>query len=409
MSNSKQSQLTSDDMKVLMARNKLIYDIDVPDSVVVEKNYRSYKPNLNSYSSGNIIDIQINSGSLEAYGPNCFLKCSIVVSGNSLKLCRAGAHSIVERAQLIGRNGVVIEDSEETGLLCSIKNKKLNPTTVYTSDTRQSIHLDMSDGFHFKEKTLAVGTHTVYLDMSKIFGFFARKDILIPHNFLAGMRVLLTIAPIAQMFSGISALPTSLTIDNPLLHVQTYRLASQFSNALDTESLANGLDFSFVSYESNSMTANSTNYDLDNNSSLSSVFNVLGHVRASNSYTTNVESFKSDLANFSSYQVFWGTETFPNVDLVSDINDVFIYMCDSFNKLNGSLSTSIDRTNVDGLLCASLERDSSGKKLNGVETNADRKIKMRVNMGTSADRTLTLFLEHLRVASCRGNNILIKY
>jgi hypothetical protein len=401
-----------------MGLNGLKYRIPQPLSTGVSRSFKKEYSQKNEYKKNQVMVFELNTGTNYVNPDSAMLSFKynqvqpVSAAPEIVTWCGSlGAAALMTEIRVISKNGIELDRISDAALLAKI-------IVDYSVSTTKLRELDMASGYGFDntENTIAIGDTSFTDDLECLIplkylsGFFRPtiKGMLIPAGLASGLRIEISlIADVVQAVIG-NEVPSSYTITDPVLILETTELNDPTQGALMRESASNGLEYTFPSYYSTKMSvdANGTIATQVNKavSQGTRLFLALQKPLAADAAEVLLDSLASDdSTSYKSYQFRVGQNYFPNL-LVDRKTEKMGYALSALGGWSdNSVPVSYDDyfTNGKAVVAASLET-ADRLNLSGLMLNNSSTGEIRLTVGASAVRGV-LFLEFIAVVKTSLN------
>tara|TARA_R110000851_G_scaffold121065_3_gene249546 strand:- start:162 stop:1445 length:1284 start_codon:yes stop_codon:yes gene_type:complete len=402
----------------VMGLNGLKYRIPQPISTGVSRSFKKEYSQKNEYKKNQVMVFELNTGTNYVNPDSAMLSFKynqvqpVSADAELVTWCGSlGAAALMTEIRIISKNGIELDRISDAALLAKI-------IVDYSVSSTKLRELEMADGYGDAgvENTIPIGSTSFTNDLECLIplkylsGFFRPtiKGMLIPAGLASGLRIEISLtAEVVQAVQG-NEVPSSYTVSDPVLILETTELNDPTQGALMRESASNGLEYTFPSYYSTKMSvdANGTIATQVNKavSQGTRLFLALQEPFAADAAEVLLDSLKSQPASsYKSYQFRVGQNYFPNL-LVDRKTEKMGYALSALSGWSDdSVPVSFDGYFTDGkaVIAASLET-ADRLNLSGLMLNNSSTGEVRLTVGTSAVRGV-LFLEFIAVVKTSLN------
>jgi hypothetical protein len=398
----------------LIRVNGLSYRMPSNMSVVVSRTMKRSYANLDSYGPGGKIIITWNSGNEYVNGMNSYLTFDAQVvgaAGTTASLGSGSAINFIENVTVNSIQGTEVDRVEGVNVY-----RRDYDRYTYSQDYINNIGSVMGystteSGVTNANNTLTASPQRYCIPLSKLCGL-CNTSVLIPSMLAGGLRFEIKLDSLNTALKVGAIVPTSYTITNVNMHLDSYSLADSIQKRLMQEAASTGLEFFYETYDRTRHNINASNKaNITVRKAVSRALSAYAKTRltadVSNAAKDSMASEPNKVNSF-----FWrlGSLNFPNQRLVNK-TEQYYYAQYAMGKLlhphkNNSISLS-DFLATEGLAAVTLER-SSILSLSGLPVNNSRTLQIEVDYDTSSDRDIDVYMHYLQLARVFVNNVLIK-
>lgn len=407
-----ESDTASSDL--LLHKNGLFYKMPQALSTCVNRTFKREYAQRNSYTNGQTIVFDWNTGTSYVDPQNSSLTFTMTVNfaanTNAAEVVQfgsgAGACSIIEEIRIISKNGTEVDRIQNANILAKIHSD-------WTYDDEGNANLEVA----LKDKTFVAPADARSLDvcipLKLLSGFFRPvvKDMLIPAGLASGLRIEITLADPARALFRSAGAGTGLTytITDPEMLLLLSDLDDPTQATLMQESAENGLEYSFPSYFATSVNTTQTSINEQVKKAVSSctkvfatAFNVSGADSVALETKDGFDSIHSD--QFVNFQYRVGSKYFPQQPITKPIQAWYVTNSTwAKNKLSDVVPNSVNYTDyvTEDKFLVGVPLDTSDKMLfAGLPINNSAILELRLQLLNAGGltRQVVVFMEYLSVA-----------
>ena len=403
---------TDEQLSMLMEINKLSYSPSVNASMSNRRQYKSYAFQPQNLSSGQVAQINVNSGSDFISGPTSYIACSLTFPTTDSKWNQAqggsgSAFNIWNEFQISHRSGDVLDRTDRVNVLVS-------SLIGYLSQDYADNLSGIMDWGSNTDLTKDVATPYVF-PLFLFSGLFAQKA-LIPGQLMAGSRIKI------QLESKETALcvdATDYTVSDLRIVLDSIDLFDSAKKTLIEQSAnikTSGLQYSYYSWFHLSKQESTAQLNFDINYSAAMTMNLLVKCRLTDnlaSFTTN--AMDSVAYPYNAWRMRLGSQVMPEFEVQNSRESYIITTnslgtaddCDLLERNYNHCGVSYAKyKSTHGVVCQSLEKNPI-LALSGEVTNNSRLLNFTATLSGSAARTFDAYLQHLRVVNIMLDNVVV--
>ena len=406
----------------IMSLNGLKYRIPQPISTGVSRSYKKEYSQKNDYQKNQVMVFDLNTGTNYVNPDTALLSFKFQLvqpaagapgGGDTVKWGGSlGAASLFTEIRIISKNGIELDRISDAAQLSKI-------FVDYSVSNDMAGELEMSQGYGAAEsENLILTGNTSFtnalecvIPMKYLSGFFRPtiKGMLLPAGLASGLRIEISLTPDLVQSIVAPQVPTSYTVTDPVLILETTEMNDPVQGALMKESASNGLEYTFPSYYSTKLNvAASGTIATQVNKAVSQatrMFLTLQAPLVADASEVLLDSFKSlPITDYKSYQFRVGQNYFPNL-LVDRTTEKMSYALSAVNGWSDGtgINVSFDDYIRDGkgLVATSLET-ADRLNLAGLMLNNSSTGEIRLTVDTNPVRGV-LFLEFIAVVKTSLN------
>lgn len=389
--------------------SSLTYPMVRPLSLVTQRRAVEHPFQLTSYTSGNTMNCDTNSGDDYIVGKGCYLKFEMTwatqagVYGGATSA--GSAINVIDNITVIHSSGTVID-----------KLEAVNIHHAFWSVATKSADTIGSDGaaYGFRATNAATTKFFFTIPLGEICGLFAR-DKPIPSMLASGLRFVIQLATNAQTTVNVAGSGT-FTLTNPAIVFDQMTLTDSAQLYLQEQSSKNGLVFDFESHE-HQQSGGGTSVQKYN----ISIFKAMSMATTAFAVARDTDNINSDAKDgFEPITATAGTaadmslqwriasQYYP-LKAITDRGELFQW---NRNQI------SVDYTNRPGYITPSslfntgvhfcrLERDHL-LNYSGIPVSGSRALTYTATFaGAADDRTIDIFVHYVKLARVWGYNRII--
>lgn len=236
---------SSENEKDIMKLNGLFYKMPQVLSTTVTRNVIKQYSQRQSYSEGDTIIFDLNTGDNYIDPHDCCLKWQVRAVGGTTSwvsvLPGIGSYSLVNEIRIFAKSGVELDRIQDV-------NQYIHLTQGFTesSDTVDNYYVMAGSGVSVGNDT-DVTWSTFVLPLSRLSGLF-RPDVKnqkLPPSIISGARIELVLETFARAFDTPDSQNTSYTIQNPQILMTANRLNDLTQRTLNNEASMSGLEYTY--------------------------------------------------------------------------------------------------------------------------------------------------------------------
>jgi hypothetical protein len=412
---------TGDDDSMLMAKNGLFYKMPQTLSTTVNRTFRREYAQRSSYSEGNTVVFDWNTGTAYVDPANAMLTFSVAISTTGPDAAEAfsfgsgaGACSLIEEIRIISKNGTEIDRIQNANILAKV-------LTDWTYDQEGQRYLQMA----LKDQAFAApatAAERVVIPLRLISGFFrpSVRDMLIPAGLASGLRIEITLATAARALeqtAGAGTVPTY-TVTDPEMLMMLHDLNDPTQAVLVDESTKNGLEYTFPSYFATTVNTAATSVNEQVKKAVSNAtraFATAFDVSGGGSVETVTNDGFATIAStqLTNFQYRVGSSYYPQNPIDNDVESWYV-TSSCFNKTadtNHPASLSLADFNTGNKFLMGVPLETHSKlNLSGLGINNSSVLELRLNLLNAGGltRQLVVFMEYTSVARTYVNKTSIK-
>jgi hypothetical protein len=394
--------------KTLIEANKLEYKVPPSLSVVVQRRHIRNEAQSLEYVSGRTCNIMINSGDDYANGQTSYLVFKAEsTDGDAVTWGSGSALNMIRTITFFHSSGVEIERLENLNLYSRFVHKNTKGEEWFkTVGSMMGYEYAGSKSY----EDLKTAQHTFVIPMSEISGMFNTEQ-LIPSYLLSGMRVSIDLAEAKVATKGTTA-SSQIKITEAAIVLDAFTLADNIQDKLNQVSgtSKNGTEFHWQSYDHSPKTITQASLHISAEKAVSRASRAFALTR-STEYTNDglKDSLKPEDLKLSQYQFRLGAMFFPNKTLTDSVefyhNQTFAFggfghqmATIDYKAFEGKAGDGGAAGDSESAAVAALER--SDMTLSGLPVSGSRALTLDATYSNSGDRTVDMFLEYTKVASC---------
>jgi hypothetical protein len=390
------------DIQELLSVNDLTYLADNQSNIVTERSQKLTYSQKTSYKAGEVIVMQLNSGSdylswMDS-SLRILLKTTQVATGDATGWGGGSVLNLFENIRIISRSGVVITEINKLNLW-NYYNLKLSHTVEWRKNQQGrkllGVGVDLTPA----------GVDEFIIPLRDLCPFFS-DDILAPASLTAGIRVECTLGSVNTVFKGLDVAINPVTayeVSGIQLNLDSYRLSAGAMSALNSMAASSGLVLTFPDINNSKFAKNldATSFSAEVRQAVSQANQVYTSVRE----TANVDLLTKDsFATIaptadSSYQYRVASIYLPQTAVVG-IKQYYSQLSyvRSDMKTGGELGIvdavgANDESDKNALACATIARYST--RGSGMALNASTSLNLQMNVATPAS-DVDVFLMHTK-------------
>jgi hypothetical protein len=376
--------------KSLLQVNKMLYAMPPSLGITARRHHVIDFSQQQTYTNGQTAVFDLQTGSYMVDGKNSYLRLNLAVAGGDGGFRSGGITNIIKRIVVRTKSGKEWCRCEEYNLYIRNYLRYKCPNDWFTTTASASGYV--ASATDYADVTTASGKNLFTMPLWMIPCF--NQDKLLPSQILEGLRIEITLASPEEAFLGGTV--TGYTVTDMEIHSDAYDIADQFKRKVAEMSARQGL--------------------------------VLVH-RKTADVTTNASTndvLQPEQYTVTRYQAHVGQDYMPNqpiaIDAVPSATNIAEAYTDTqfvFDKLNQCWNpNNVSKTNFlggssatvlnNGLVAFNLNK-SHVTDLDGYVLNNSRALVIDIQTnGSSQDRKVDTYLEHLRVAKVYTANAEIR-
>lgn len=236
---------SSENEKDIMKLNGLFYKMPQVLSTTITRNVIKQYSQRQSYSEGDTIIFDLNTGDSYIDPHDCCLKWQVRAVGTNgawtSLLPTIGSYSLINEVRIFAKSGVELDRIQDV-------NQYIHITQGYeeSGDSKESYY-DMIGSEDPVSNDTDGSWSTYVLPLSRISGLF-RPDVKnqkLPPSIISGCRIELVLETFARAFNTPDAQNTSYTIQNPQILMTANRLNDLTQRTLNNEASMSGLEYTY--------------------------------------------------------------------------------------------------------------------------------------------------------------------
>jgi hypothetical protein len=400
----------------ILQMNGLKYKMPQSLSTTLNRTLIKQYSQRQSYSAGDTIVFDINSGSRYISPLDCALKLSVRTSGGTLgddsKLPDSGSIALINEIRIFAKNGVELERIQDV-------NQYVHTKTQYEESVESVISYSQMYGGGDSPADVANNADSTFIiPLSKLSGLFDPivKGMKMPPSLISGARIELVLESFARAFNATGGANTGYIVSNPQILMMASELNDQTQAILNAESAQTGLEYSFKRCFSTTETTNSTSLNIQVKKAVAQGLRAMCVPKlAANVEEKTVDSFNSASATDSSFTNFqWriGSSFYPQQKTDSQVENLYVTQ-GAFNKHalrpwnSGALGLTLYNTEKYAV-GSGFETDTrlnlSGKPINNSSTLELQATVVPQGAGVK----YFVFMEFVAVCRCWLSNVTLK-
>ena len=386
--------------------NNLVYAAPTPSSVTINRVLKRQVFQNRSYTSGQTMTCQLNTGHdfVDCRNSSLVLKVKVTKSSGFFA-CGFGdgsAMNLVRNIRIYHRSGTCYTNTQRMNLYRKTEDI-YNESQEWFSTVGQlmgyqqpSTVISNSAGVGYPDTFLAI------IPLNKLHPFFQPEDgVFLPAQMASGLRVEIDLASLGEAFVATPVgSPSDYTIEDVYINTMSVALTDDITGTLNTVAQQQSLEYCYkdVFTSQNSQPSDSTSVNIDINRSVGYADHALSVIQYS-SYISNldVDSF----ATFYQEGNWWytlGSNQYPNqkIDTEKGAYSTALITFDKFKGNNPSSVTIDTFANNHGVYAVSLERDTA-LALSQSPVNASRMLRFEgsFNAVIGVPTIVTVFLTYI--------------
>jgi hypothetical protein len=400
----------------LMKTNGLLYKFPQPLSSSVNRTFKREYAQRQSYTDGDTIVFDINTGSSYIDPATCMLSFDIdvAVTGDTTGVTfgTGSAANIIQEIRILSKNGCEVDRTQEANVLGKIRLDYL-----YSVEGQKMLEMAGVG------QTITVGTPTrMVIPLSLISGFFRPTiaGMKIPAGLMSGLRIeIITATPERALTraDGTSTASTY-TIVSPELLMMCHDLNDPTQAVLMKESAETGLEYTFPAYFNTRVT--STQGTLNEQvkkavSQCTTVFSTTYDVDGGVDDVTSLQydGFKSiDGTDLTSFQFRVGSNYYPQQTVTDEVEAWYVSesaFCKTrdLEKYPSNVSLADYNTGGKYVVAHPLETDDR-LNLSGIPLNNSSVLELRLTQGLATNRETHIWIEYVSVSRTFINRTSLK-
>ena len=363
-------------------------------SIVDSRNLRKIRPSRQSYTNDNVVEFVFSTGTAWVSGPTSYLSFDIEAKDGTAPVALPSAMNLFD--------SVVLLNGEEIDRLDHLNLKD----HIYESYTKDSNYLStigsVSSVADIKTKT------RVCIPLSRLSGYFANREQLIPSFALAGMTLSLRLAPVNRALVVAADDCTGYTISNANITCDCFNLIDSARLFLTKKaSTGQGLLYTFQTWSHAAMNINGVSQATESvGKPVAQALYCFAAIRGqAQDNDQTAHSFVSIAQNSTTrWRYRMGTNSMPD-ELVESEADSYMLAQTTFDKLRDTYEANsvnyADFKASKGILAANFER-SHIAKLSGLPLNSGgRTLQLQWQDSANTDNLVAnVFMAYVSVLSC---------
>ena len=423
----------------IMSANGLKYRVPQALSSGVSRNYKKEYAQKGSYSKGQTLVVDWNTGTQYVSPETALLGFSFNITQTAVAADRIydwsgslGAAALFREIRIIYKNGVEIDRIQDAAQLAKIW------VDYHVSDAGKAM-LEMAQGFGENTDPEVLANATSFAEVVEcviplrfLSGFFRPKvaGMLIPAGMASGLRIEIQLVdnPSLALIQANGAVVTDFSVSDAVMLLECTELNDPTQGALMAESSSNGLEYTFPSYYSTQLSVGAgSNITTQVNKAVSLATRMFlacqPEIEAAPADEIKVDSYASIPGGaYADYQFRVGSYYFPN-QVVTKKTEKLAHTQAAWAPLT-EIQWAPNRVDYDtfflgglaggaAVVCTSLETAGIGVNLSGLPLNNSSTGEVRFKngfkvLGVDTPVRGVLFLEFLTVANCSLNRTVIK-
>lgn len=414
----------------VQSKNGLLYVMPQSLSSSVNKTFIRQQSQRQSYSEGETMVFDMNTGSRYVDPENCMLMFDIATDGAAQSegvytpfKSDVGAVSLIEELHVHAKSGVELERIQECNQYSYTRAKLRENTDYWTKWASMWGGGLYSDGSAKAQAQCGSTAKRVVIPMKVISGLFSPtvKGMKMPPGLLSGSRIEITLEEFGRAFGAglLGHAATTYTVTNPIIVCLAHELGDNSQDVLNEESIETGLEYTYTRVFTTVEPTSSTSVNIQVKKAVAQGLRafavpVLATTVASQASSA---SFTSNL-NYTRYQFRVGSAFYPQQRVDTHAEGFWTTM-NLYNKSACSSwfssTLSFDEYDNDALdvgpnliMGAGFEQDQR-LNLTGVPINNSATMTLEATTVTpSGIYNWFVFLEYVAVAKCYLTNVELK-
>jgi hypothetical protein len=403
----------------VMSANGLYYKMPQPLSSSVNRTFKREYSQRQSYSNGDTIIFDWNTGSSYVDPCSCLLSFDLTATaqtapsgGDAVSFGTNSAVALIQEIRILSKNGAEIERLQNVGVLSKIL------TDYQYSVEGQKMLTGAGYGTSY-----AGGVKTkVVIPMSLISRFFSPivKNQKIPAGLASGLRIEITTAAPARSLTRTAGTGTDFTylIEDPEMLLMLHTLNDSTQAVLMEESATNGLEYTFLSSFHTPVSGSSLRINEQIKKAVSQCCRVYSAVYDSVDVNDELKDGYSsvDADRLVNFQYRVGSDYYPHKS-VNDKIEAWMIAETAFNKVRDirMFPSNVNFTdyNTTGKFIVAHPLESDGAlNLSGVPLNNSNTLELRLELNDGGSpgivRTTDIFIDFVTVVRTFINKSSIK-
>jgi hypothetical protein len=401
--------------------NGLGYRMPPESSVAVRRTHKRQFPQKSTYTSGQEIIIDFNTGAEFVNCHRSWLNLAVSCSAAATFGSRGGAPNLIQRLVLSTRSGVELSRLETANAYYAKKIRygcskeyvdQWGETMGYATDTIRPISVNAN----------APTRYSVPLPFISEF-FQGDGKTLLPPQLAAGLRVSITLASDATAL--VAPAPSTYLVTDISVQTSVSTITDDWQRRLNEMSASQGLTYAYneIHTTASSLASAQTTVNIQVRKAVSRVLSAQTVSRTTATIgAQTLDSMKSEPFAVSQFQWRLGSIYFPQQPITTDVEAFYIAQnaCDgglvdcrtpNAVSLASFRDSSVGADNGDGVTAVSLERSDIAMNdvlnISGLPSNNSRALDCDITFVAGSDRTTQLYMKHVKIARAFLENVVV--
>lgn len=393
----------------LMQWNNLVYTMPITNSVATSRNVKFYPASADLYDSQNNTKMvfTVQTGSQFVDFSKSYLKFDMATEDGSHDVTTGSNPfesicNIIDSVVVTSRQGVELLRIKDFARWRVIQNA-LNLSETKYNTIKQVIFSGGAD----TDKTVVDkdNVSNCVIPMWLLGGFFESTQLL-PPALCAGMRIEITLLGIKKAFKYAGGKSNYLIL-HPTLCLDTTLLNDAATRQVRANAAANGLEITYRDVYFQSTGTSSSHFEVPVTKAVSRA--LVAYAVPWGEYATDGagENFTAGTKKVTKYQWRLGSSYYPQREILDNAREQYINSLYSFEyDQTGVTSSTLTYRDFPkfAIMTATLERSAllkfSGRSINNSTT-------LQLSANTNGDTTLTIYLEHVKIAKVFNTNVVV--
>lgn len=398
---------------LIMSRNGLAYKMPQSLSTTVNRTFRREYAQRSSYTAGNTIVFDWNTGTSFVDPDNAMitfdLQVNFAAGTDAAEVVTfgsgCGACNILSEIRIMSKNGTELDRIQSANILAKI-------LTDWTYNDHGLDYLQMAGKFA-SYSAPADGTIKKFVIPLKVLSGFFRPSVagmLIPSGIASGLRLEFVLQDAARALTKTAGTGTGLsyTVTDPEMLLMLHDLNDPTQAVLMSESSSNGLEYTFPSYFASTTSTVQTQVHEQSKKAVSQATRVYTNISdasgAASVLLEDQDGFSTVAASqLSSYQYRVGSSYFPQNVIESNVEAWYVTSATFGKNKDTDNPSSLNLSDYDtgdkflvGVPLATNDR----LNLSGLPINNSSVLELRLNVANAGGltREITTFMEYVSVA-----------
>ena len=407
-------------------KNGLLYVMPQTLSSSVNKTFIRQQAQRSSYSPGQTMVFDLNTGSRYIDPENCALMFDLVLDGTAVTAnttystfsSNAGAIAVINEIRIHAKSGVELDRIQECNQYAFTKSQ-LKENADYHAKYASlwgggpiSVDKDSRD----ERGQIGATVKKFLIPMKLISGLFnpSVKGMKMPPGLLSGARIEIVLEQFGRAIGppkGAPTAPTTYTITDPMIICMSHELSDSSQSTLNEVSVENGLEYTFNRVFTTVEPSASGSINIQVKKAVSQGLRAFDIPIDSAKYNALAEQSFSGALAYTNYQFRIGSNFYPQQKVDSDVEGYYttqnIYDKHSTAGWYSNGLSATEYVDAQRAMGAGFETDSR-LLLSGTPINNSSTLTLEATVTAGTEHRHYVFLEYVAVARSYLTNVELK-